>query len=325
MTDEPLNPNELPQGVPPASEGVEGERRAEEPATNPQGGPDPQQPPADPPRPAADAGDQQDEKGSPRAGEGEGQSEGGIPAEPAGNSAEIPGGGNHAEMLGGEEPGGSGDAPEEPAPEPPPARPAKKSARKKGAEADDHGEPAPAEPKSDKMDWYVLKVQSNREDSIREALQRRVAIAGLDYYFGKIIVPVEKVVEYRGGRRRVVKRKLLPGYLVVQMEVNDDTWFLIRETTGIGDFTGSAGRPTPMHEHEVARILATHEEKTDDAPKLKIGFRVGDRVKITEGNFENFEGDVESIDETNGEVTVMINIFARSTPVTFKYYQLEKL
>ena len=96
------------------------------------------------------------------------------------------------------------------------------------------------------MDWYILKVQSNREESIREGLLRRVAIAGLDRYFGEIIVPTEKVTEFKGGKKRVIKRKLYPGYLVVQMEINEDTWFLVRETPGIGDFTGAAGRPTPM-------------------------------------------------------------------------------
>ncbi len=184
-------------------------------------------------------------------------------------------------------------------------------------------EPTAEEPKSDKMDWYILKVQSNREESIREGLLRRVAIAGLQRYFGDVIIPTEKVTEFKGGKKRVTKRKLYPGYLVVQMEINDDTWFLVRETPGIGDFTGAGGRPTPMQPHEVARILAKAEEKTDEVPKLKIGCNVGDRVKINEGTFVNFEGDVESIDYANGRVTVMINIFGRSTPVELEYWQIE--
>ena len=177
-------------------------------------------------------------------------------------------------------------------------------------------------PKSDKMDWYILKVQSNREDGIREALLRRVKIAGLEEFFGDVIVPVEKVTEVKAGKKRVTKRKLYPGYLVVHMEINDDTWFLVRETPGIGDFTGAAGRPSPMLPHEVARILAKEEEKSEKAPTLKIGFRPGDQVKINEGTFENFEGEVESIDQTNGRVTVMINIFGRSTPVELEYWQI---
>lgn len=180
-------------------------------------------------------------------------------------------------------------------------------------------------PKTANMDWYILKVQSNREESIRDGLLRRVAIAGLDSYFGKIIVPIEKVTEVKGGKKRIVKRKLYPGYLVVQMEINDDTWFLVRETPGIGDFTGAAGKPTPMLAHEVARIVTDMEEKTEEAPKLQIGFQVGDRVKINEGTFENFEGEVEAIDTTSGHVTVMINIFGRSTPVELEYWQIEKI
>jgi len=176
-----------------------------------------------------------------------------------------------------------------------------------------------------KLDWYILKVQSNREDSIRESLQRRVKVAGLDRYFAEIIVPTEMVSEFKGGKKRVVKRKLYPGYLVAHMEINDETWFLVRETPGIGDFTGSAGKPTPMLSHEVSKIVAKQEEKTDEAPKLKINFNVGDRVKINEGTFENFEGEVDSIDEASGRVTVMINIFGRSTPVELEYWQIESI
>ena len=174
-----------------------------------------------------------------------------------------------------------------------------------------------------KMDWYILKVQSNREDSIREGLLRRVQIAGLDQYFGDVIVPIETVTEFKGGKKKVIKRKLYPGYLVVHMEINDDTWFLVRETPGIGDFTGSIGRPSPMSPHDVAKIVSKTEEKTDEAPKLKIRVKKGDRVKINEGTFENFEGEVDSIDEASGRVTVMINIFGRPTPVELEYWQIE--
>ena len=101
-------------------------------------------------------------------------------------------------------------------------------------------------PEEIRKEWYILKVQSNREESIREGLMRRVAMAGLERFFGECIVPTEMVSEFKGGKKRVIKRKLYPGYLVVHMEINDDTWFLVRETPGIGDFTGSVGRPSPM-------------------------------------------------------------------------------
>ena len=180
----------------------------------------------------------------------------------------------------------------------------------------------PAAPVGD-MHWYILKVQSNREDSIREALLRRVSIQGMDRWFGEVVVPKEQVTEFKGGKKRVVSRKLYPGYILVQMILNDETWYLVRETGGIGDFTGSAGRPSPMLPQDVAKLLNKAEEKTDEAPRLKISFKKGDRVKINEGTFENFEGEVEQIDEANGRVTVMLSIFGRSTPVDIEYWQIE--
>ena len=171
--------------------------------------------------------------------------------------------------------------------------------------------------------WYILKVQTNREESIRDALQRRVAMAGLEKFFGEIIVPTEMVSEFKGGKKRVSKRKLYPGYIVVNMEINDDTWYLVRETSGIGDFTGAMGRPTPMAQQDVDKIVAKTEVKTDEAPRVDIRFKPADRVRIKEGTFENFEGNVEAIDQANGRVTVMINIFGRSTPVELEYWQIE--
>ena len=173
--------------------------------------------------------------------------------------------------------------------------------------------------------WYILKVQSNREDSIRETLMRRIQMQGLDKYFGDVVVPKEQVTEFKGGKKRVVWRKLYPGYILVNMLLNDDTWYLVRETGGIGDFTGSAGRPSPMLPQDVAKLLNKAEVKADEAPRLKIAFKKGDRVKINEGTFENFEGEVEQIDEANGRVTVMLSIFGRSTPVDIEYWQIESV
>jgi transcriptional antiterminator NusG len=174
-----------------------------------------------------------------------------------------------------------------------------------------------------RMDWYILKVQSNRERSIAEALERKIKIEGLDRFFDQVIVPTEKVTEFKGGKKKVVERKLYPGYIVVHMHINDDTWFAVRETSGVGDFTGAGGKPTPMLAHEVARIIQTEEEETSEAPKLDIRFAPGDKVKVKEGNFESFEGEVNTIDEASGRVTVMINIFGRSTPVELEYWQIE--
>ena len=174
------------------------------------------------------------------------------------------------------------------------------------------------------MDWYILKVQSNRERSIAEALGAEDARSkGCDRFFDQVIVPTEKVTEFKGGKKKVVERKLYPGYIVVHMHINDDTWFAVRETSGVGDFTGAGGKPTPMLAHEVARIVQTEEEETSESPKLDIKFATGDKVKVKEGNFESFEGEVGTIDEASGRVTVMINIFGRSTPVELEYWQIE--
>ncbi|MBM4090325.1 MAG: transcription termination/antitermination factor NusG [Planctomycetes bacterium] len=174
--------------------------------------------------------------------------------------------------------------------------------------------------------WYILKVQVNREESIRRALLRRVKVAGLEACFGDVVVPTEEIAEFnKSGKRRVVKRKLYPGYIMIELALNDDTWFLVRETPGIGDFTGSAGKPTPMAAHEVQRIIKVGRgvESGESHVKTAIPFKVGERVRVKEGYFENFEGLVDAIDEANGRVTVMINIFGRSTPVELEHWQIE--
>ena len=178
-----------------------------------------------------------------------------------------------------------------------------------------------------KFEWFILKVQVNREDSIKDALLRRVKMNGLDRYFKEIVVPTEDIAEFtKTGKRRVVKKKLYPGYILVNMAVNDDSWFMVRETPGIGDFTGSAGKPTPMEPRDVERILRSSkllEDVVDPNVKTAIPFKKGDRVRVKEGYFQNFEGDVESIDQAHGRVTVMITIFGRPTPVEIEHWQIE--
>ncbi|MEE3368546.1 MAG: transcription termination/antitermination protein NusG [Planctomycetota bacterium] len=180
-----------------------------------------------------------------------------------------------------------------------------------------------------KKQWYILKVQVNREDSIRQALQRRYLRDGLERYFGDVIVPTEDVAEFtKSGKRRIVKRKLYPGYIMVHMAINDDTWFVVRETPGIGDFTGSGGRPTPMDAVDVERILKVgkpEEEASDTTVRAAIPFAPNDQIRVKEGNFQNFEGTVETIDEAKGHVTVLFSIFGRPTPVELPHWQIEKL
>ena len=184
---------------------------------------------------------------------------------------------------------------------------------------------------SQTFEWYILKVQVNRETSIRDALLRRIKMEGLEEYFEEVIVPTEDIVEFtRSGKRKVVKRKLYPGYIMVKMMLQDDSWFLVRETPGIGDFTGTFGKPTPMPAHEVERILSVAQPEEDskgEEPQLKtaIPFKAGDRVRVKDGNFQNFEGEVDGIDEANGRVTLIINIFGRSNPVEIEHWQIEEL
>jgi len=204
------------------------------------------------------------------------------------------------------------------------------------ASADDDVEPLEldleAEPEDEdenRKQWYILKVQVNREDSIRQALQRRYLRDGLEEYFGDVVVPTEDVAEFtKSGKRRIVKRKLYPGYIMVHMAINDDTWFVVRETPGIGDFTGSGGRPTPMDAVDVERILKVgkpEEEASDATVRAAIPFAPNDQIRVKEGNFQNFEGTVETIDEAKGHVTVLFSIFGRPTPVELPHWQIEKL
>jgi transcription termination/antitermination protein NusG len=192
---------------------------------------------------------------------------------------------------------------------------------------------APSEPVVDpdedpapELVWYVLKVQSSREDTIRDALERRVKIQGLQRFFGRIVVPTEKITEIRNNKKRTVERKTYPGYIMVEMELNEKTWFTVRETPGVGDFVGAHGTPTKMTSVEVNQMLNEQEQSaTAELPKVKIDVERGDRVKIKDGPFENFEGSVEEVIEARGLVKVMLIIFNRPTPVDLEYWQVERL
>lgn len=179
------------------------------------------------------------------------------------------------------------------------------------------------------FDWYILKVAVNREDSIKDALLRRVKMNGLERFFQEVVVPTEDVKEFtKTGKPRVVKKKLYPGYILINMSINDESWFVVRETPGIGDFTGAGGKPSPMAQKDVDRILKLSrpvEEGQQGAVKTAIPFKKGDRVRVKEGYFQNFEGDVDVIDEANGRVTVLVNIFGRSAPVELDHWQIENV
>lgn len=188
--------------------------------------------------------------------------------------------------------------------------------------APDGAEAVPAAD-SPNLRWYVVRVQSGREEQVRDGLLRRVRAAGLDPKITNVIVPTEKVTEIRGGRKAVREKKLYPGYIMIQMQQDKDAWFLVRETPGIGDFLGLK-EPIPMAEHEVNKMLLDQTEAEEDKPKIKIDFQKGDAVRVKDGPFENFDGLVEEVDAKNGRVRVSITVFGRSTPVDLEYWQLEK-
>lgn len=173
--------------------------------------------------------------------------------------------------------------------------------------------------------WYVVKVQSGREDSIKDAIERRVKIEGLEEFFGQIIIPTEKVVEMRNNKRVVRERKLFPGYLMVECEYNDRILYLFRETSGVGDFVGGSltQKPQPMGKKEIDRI--TQKAEVPDAPKQigKPKFDRGDRVRVKEGMFAGMEGEVQELLEAKHAVRVVLTVFGRNVPVELEYWAVE--
>jgi transcription termination/antitermination protein NusG len=172
--------------------------------------------------------------------------------------------------------------------------------------------------------WYVVRVQSGREESVKDGLLRRVNAAGLQTKITNVIVPTEKVTEIRSGRKTIREKKLYPGYIMIQMLQDKDAWFLVRETPGIGDFLGLK-EPIPMAEHEVNKMLVEQTGAEEEKPRIKIDFQKGDTVRVKEGAFENFDGIVEEINSQKGLVGITITIFGRATRVELEYWQVEKV
>lgn len=182
-----------------------------------------------------------------------------------------------------------------------------------------------AQPSSDpNLRWYVVRVQSGREESVKDGLLRRVNAAGLQTKITNVIVPTEKVTEIRSGRKTIREKKLYPGYIMIQMLQDKDAWFLVRETPGIGDFLGLK-EPIPMAEHEVNKMLVDQTGAEEEKPRIKIDFQKGDTVRVKEGAFENFDGIVEEINSQKGLVGITITIFGRATRVELEYWQVEKV
>ena len=176
--------------------------------------------------------------------------------------------------------------------------------------------------------WYVLRVQSGKEDTVKRNLEKRVNAEAAQDAISSVLVPTESVAEIKAGKRRVRERKKYPGYIFVEIETDDKNqlvdkgWYLIRETSGIGDFVGPGSKPAPMSDREVEKMLGDLK-RGEEAPQVKIDFRVGDSVKIKQGPFENFDGIVEEVFPNKGIVKVVVTIFGRPTPVELEYWQIE--
>lgn len=180
------------------------------------------------------------------------------------------------------------------------------------------------------MNWFVLRVASNKESSVRETLLRKVQIEHMEHLVSRILVPTEKTKTIKAGKQRITETKLYPGYVFVEMRLEDDgripqdVFFLIKETTGVGDFVGTAGRPTAMQSHEIEKMLRD-SRKPEDEPVIKLSFEKGEHVKITEGPFENYEGTVDELNPEKGEITVLVTIFGRQAPINLEEWQVAKI
>jgi transcriptional antiterminator NusG len=180
------------------------------------------------------------------------------------------------------------------------------------------------------MQFFVLRVASNKEDQVREKLARKVKIEGLEEQVGRILVPTERVRTMKGGVRKESDRKLYPGYVFVELELDKDgripdkVWFMIKETEGVGDFIGSNGKPTAMTPRDQSKMLEEAERPEEEA-SLKTEYKKDDKIKVTNGAFINFEGHVDEIIPDKGMVRIITTIFGRPTPLELEYWQIEKM
>jgi transcriptional antiterminator NusG len=174
------------------------------------------------------------------------------------------------------------------------------------------------------LQWYVVHAYSNYEHKVKSSLQDRVRRAGLENKFGEILVPTEEVVEMREGQRRKSERKFFPGYVLVQMEMDDETWHLVKEVPKVlGFIGGSSDKPAPITEREAQAILNRVQEGVDK-PRPKILFEPGEVVRVTDGPFNDFSGVVENVNYEKSKVRVAVQILGRSTPVELDFSQVEK-
>jgi transcriptional antiterminator NusG len=172
--------------------------------------------------------------------------------------------------------------------------------------------------------WYVVHTYSGFEKFVAESIRQRVTELSVEEQIGKIIIPTEGVVEIKGGKKVVSTKRSYPGYILIEMEMTDENWLVIRETPKVTGFVGSGKRPSPLSKDEVSQIVE-HMETTSEKPKPKHSFEKGEAVRIIDGPFYNFSGIVEEVNNERNTLKVLVTIFGRSTPVELEFLQVEKI
>jgi transcriptional antiterminator NusG len=170
--------------------------------------------------------------------------------------------------------------------------------------------------------WFVIHTYSGYEERVKKNLEQRIKFMDSGSEILKVVIPTEDEIEVKNGQRRTVTKKILPGYVLVQMKMSDQSWSVVRNTPGVTGFVGSGGKPTPLEEEEVGQILRQMEA---EVPKVKVGFRRGQSVRVTDGPFIDFVGVVDEINTGKGKVKVLLSLFGRETPVELDFLQVEKL
>ncbi len=173
----------------------------------------------------------------------------------------------------------------------------------------------------DGRQWYVVHCYSGMESRVKRNLEYRIESMNMSDRIFSVVVPTEEQIELKDGERRVVERRVFPGYILVQMILDDESWSVVRNTPGVTGFVGIGNRPTPLSASEVERIMSRIEASQ---PRVQVDFRPGDKVRITEGAFADFHGTVEEIDLERGKVRILVSIFGRETPVEVDFLQVEK-
>lgn len=179
----------------------------------------------------------------------------------------------------------------------------------------------PLEQTNKERAWYVIHCYSGYENKVRHNLEQRIETMGMKDKIFEVIVPTQEEIEVKDGKRRVVERHVFPGYVLVNMILDEESWFVVRNTPGVTGFVGMGNQPTPLRPEEVAQILKRMES---EAPHVKVTFKVGERVRIIDGPFNDFRGTVADIDQERNKVRVMVNFFGRETPVELDFLQVEK-